>query len=127
MNDTTTMPFSPLCIALVRFAEPLTGTLETEAQAECLIDTLRGCSRRRVELDFTGLTDASCAFCDAFFRLAECELPETWLVPRRYDDLCPCFVHRLVSRLERMREKTWIRGCESFVSAADPGKRSSTA
>jgi len=113
------MPISPLSISLVRFAEPLTKALETKYQAECIIAALRHYRQRRIELDFTGLTDASCAFCDEFFRLAEHELPETWLVPRHYDHPCPCLVHRLVDRLERLREKTWIRGCESFTTGCN--------
>jgi hypothetical protein len=116
----TAIPLSPLSISLVRFAEPLAKTLETEYQAECIIAALRGTPQRRIELDFTGLTDASWAFCDEFFRLAERELPETWLIPRHYVHPSPCFVHRLVERLERMREKTWIKGCESFTSGYDP-------
>ncbi|WP_077727876.1 hypothetical protein [Methylocaldum sp. 14B] len=119
----TAIPLAPLSIPLVRFAEPLTKALETEYQAERIIAALRRCPQRRIELDFTGLTDASLAFCDEFFRLAERELPETWLVPRHYVHPYPCLVHELVSRLERLREKTWIKGCESFMTGADPGQR----
>jgi len=119
MNEMTAIALSPLSIPLIRFAEPRTKALETEYQAAHIIDMLCRCPQRRIELDFTGLTDASWAFCDEFFRLAERALPETWLVPRHYDHPSPCLVHGLVSRLERLREKTWIRGCESFTTGCD--------
>lgn len=112
----TAISLSPLSIALVRFAEPITGALETENQAERLIAALRHCSRCRVELDFSGIAGTSPVFCDKFFRLAERELPETWLVPRHYDYPCPGLVYGLVSRLECLRKKTWIRGFESLVT-----------
>ncbi|HYE35438.1 hypothetical protein [Methylocaldum sp.] len=114
-----------MSVPLVRFAEPLTKALETKYQAECIIAALLHNPRRRIELDFAGITYVSRAFGDAFFRLAECELPETWLVPRHYDHPCPCLVHRLVSRLKQLREETWIRGCERFITGSDvqvPGK-----
>ncbi|MGX2041023.1 STAS-like domain-containing protein [Methylocaldum sp. MU1018] len=111
---------SSLSVPLVRFAGPVTKALETEGQAEHVIAALRRCPRRRIDLDFSGLADVTEAFGDAFFRLVERELPETWLAPRHYDRLCPRLVRGLVSRLEQLREKSWVRGCEFLTIGCDP-------
>jgi hypothetical protein len=115
-KEMTVISISPPSIALVRFADPLSRVLKTESQAERVIAALRRCSRCSVELDFSGIAGTSPVFCDAFFGLAERELPDTWLVPRHYEYPWPSLVHRLVGRLACLREKNWIRGVESLVT-----------
>jgi hypothetical protein len=107
-------------VPLVQYAEPRTGALEAECQARTIIAVLCLIPRRWIELDFTGVTCVSSAFGDEFMKLAERELPETWLVPRHYGHPGGYLINRLLNRLKRLRKKAWITGCERFMTGTGP-------
>jgi len=113
----------PPIIPLRDFADPASLSLETREQARCVIRAIECHSRRWVELDFSGITSVNWEFAMKFIRLAQLEMPETWLVPKHYERNCAKLIHPLVSRLERLREEAWINGCELFSTGIDPQRK----
>ena len=102
-------------LKLIAYADPLTGTLEQTNQAANVINTLNEISQVWIELNFSDVTGVSMAFSDEFFRLAEVELAETWLMPRNYQPSCIAFVNQLLGRIKQQREEAWIKGCEKYT------------
>jgi hypothetical protein len=112
----------PQSILLRDFATPHTRSLETIAQARRVIDTIKPHPRRWVELDFSGIAGVSWEFTVEFIRLAQAELPEVWLTPKRYDHRGRKLVALLISRLKLLREEEWSKGCERFSTGEGPGE-----
>jgi hypothetical protein len=102
----------PPTVPLRDFAGSEPGGLRTKAQAEAVIRAIQSHPRRHIALDFSGITRVSWEFTQEFMRLAQDELPETWLTPRHYDQNSVMLIAPLISRLARMREEAWIKGCD---------------
>jgi hypothetical protein len=112
----------PQTVLLRGFVDPHNRSLETIAQARRVIDAIEPHSRRWVELDFSGVAGVSWEFTVEFIQLAQAELPEVWLTPKRYDHRARKLVALLVSRLKLLREEEWIKGCERFSTGEGPGE-----
>jgi hypothetical protein len=107
----------PPTVPLRDFAGPEPGGLHTKAQAEAVIRAIQSHPRRHIALDFSGIAGVSGEFVREFMRLVQEDLPEIWLTPRHYDRHSAPLIAPLLSRLARMRETAWSKGCDRFISA----------
>ncbi|MBS1214410.1 MAG: hypothetical protein H6R26_3027 [Proteobacteria bacterium] len=108
---------------LREFADPVSLALNTPEQAECLVSAIKPCGRSWVALDFTGIHCINPEFVLEFIRLAQLDLPDSWLVPRHYGQDCGGLTIHLVSRLKRLREIEWTNGCERFSTGIERRER----
>ncbi|QSA95836.1 hypothetical protein [Methylococcus sp. EFPC2] len=109
----------PQCIKLREFADPRSASLDDAQLAVRIVQALEPESQCWVELDFSGVCGVSETFARAFLRRLESKLPGLWLVPTHYGPHANELVVPLIERLERLRQKVWLAGCERFSTGFD--------
>ncbi|MEY2701297.1 MAG: hypothetical protein RIQ52_2052 [Pseudomonadota bacterium] len=91
--------------------------LDTEEQAEQVVAELvhmhEEHSAASIELDFTGVRDASEPFLENLFNLARQHLPGVWLIPRHYHPRIRSHLHEQLYAINCQREQCWRLASEN--------------